>query len=59
MRPIFMLSMVTGITGDDLSQRTYVTGCNRGGDQADDVTKYLVTPDFPGHYREMLTCKWT
>jgi len=44
----------------DLYQRTYVTGCNRGGDQADEnVTKFLVTPDFPSHYKDALQCKWT
>jgi len=61
MRRIFMFGIFSGIAGEDHSnQRTYVTGCNRGGDQADEhVTKFLVTPDFPGHYREQLTCKWT
>ena len=40
--------------------RTFVTGCNRGGDQAEETqVKYVVTPEFPSLYKRPLTCKWT
>lgn len=62
MHQFFILGAIgiNFVAGDEGNQRTMVTGCDRGGDQAnEDITKYLVTPDFPSYHREILSCKWT
>ena len=61
MKILFIFGLfVNQIFTDDTGQRSLYTDCARGGDQGDeDIVKYLVTPDFPGLWSELVTCKWT
>ena len=65
MYPSFILGVIGSqyVMADESSQRTLVTGCDRGGDQAEELmTKYLITPDFPAYCKISMptaACKWT